>query len=227
MRLDVDPTSGRGFLTGDAVNTAARLEAAAPPMAVLVGALTRDLSHGAIEYERLSPVAAKGKAEPVPAWIARHPLARTGLRTAGFTTTPFLGREREISALHDMLREAAGASQRQIALLVGEPGVGKAVWCWSSRDPWMSVRRWSPGVRGVACRTERASLSGPWERSSGSMPGSWIRTTWGRSKRSWRLSCPTAKTRPGFVSVFAHWSASTLLRPSARRTSRRGNASSN
>jgi class 3 adenylate cyclase/tetratricopeptide (TPR) repeat protein len=126
VRLDVDPASGRGFLTGDAVNTAARLQAAAPPMAVLVGALTRDLSHGAIEYERLSAVPAKGKAEPVPAWIARRPLARTGLRTAGFTTTPFLGRDREISALHDMLRESAGANQSQMALLVAEPGVGKS-----------------------------------------------------------------------------------------------------
>src|SRR5665647_3045995 len=34
VRLDVDPSSGRGFLTGDAVNVAARLEAAAPPMGV-------------------------------------------------------------------------------------------------------------------------------------------------------------------------------------------------
>ena len=33
VRLDVDPLSGRGFLTGDAVNVAARLQAAAPPEA--------------------------------------------------------------------------------------------------------------------------------------------------------------------------------------------------
>ena len=37
VRLDVDPSSGRGFLTGDAVNTAARLQAAAPPMGLVVG----------------------------------------------------------------------------------------------------------------------------------------------------------------------------------------------
>jgi class 3 adenylate cyclase len=39
VRLDVEPASGRGFLAGDAVNTAARLEAAAPPLGVVVGAL--------------------------------------------------------------------------------------------------------------------------------------------------------------------------------------------
>ena len=39
VRLDVDPASGRGFLTGDAVNTAARLQAAAPPGGVAVGEL--------------------------------------------------------------------------------------------------------------------------------------------------------------------------------------------
>ena len=37
VRLDVDPVSGEGFLTGDAVNVAARLQSAAPPMAVAVG----------------------------------------------------------------------------------------------------------------------------------------------------------------------------------------------
>ena len=64
MRLDVDPASGRGFLTGDAVNVAARLQAAAPPGGVAVGALTHELTARVIEYEQLPPVAAKGKAEP-------------------------------------------------------------------------------------------------------------------------------------------------------------------
>ena len=37
VRLDVDPRSGEGFATGDTLNTAARIEAAAPVMGVAVG----------------------------------------------------------------------------------------------------------------------------------------------------------------------------------------------
>jgi class 3 adenylate cyclase len=36
VALGVDPASGEGFLTGDAVNVAARLQSTAPPMAVAV-----------------------------------------------------------------------------------------------------------------------------------------------------------------------------------------------
>ena len=71
VRLDVDPSSGRGFLTGDAVNTAARLETAAAPGGVVVGDLTHQLSERVIVYEELPPIAAKGKGEPVPAWLAK------------------------------------------------------------------------------------------------------------------------------------------------------------
>ena len=61
VRLDVDPASGRGFLVGDAVNTAARLQAAAPPMGVAAGARSYELTRHVFVYEKLSPVAAKGK----------------------------------------------------------------------------------------------------------------------------------------------------------------------
>ena len=46
VRLDVDPRSGEGFATGDTMNTAARLEAAAPVMGVAVGAGTFRASRG-------------------------------------------------------------------------------------------------------------------------------------------------------------------------------------
>ncbi len=80
VRLNVLPSSGEGFLVGDAVNTAARLLAAAPPMGVIVGERTQALSAQAIDYEELPPFVARGKTRPVTAWLARGSRARTGMR---------------------------------------------------------------------------------------------------------------------------------------------------
>ena len=125
-RLDVGPLSGRGFVTGDAVNTAARLQSVAPPMGVAVGELTHELSAGVIDYEELPSVSAKGKSEPLSAWLARRPVARTGLRTTGLTATPFLERENELLALEDALSRASTLDEMEMVLIVGEPGIGKS-----------------------------------------------------------------------------------------------------
>jgi class 3 adenylate cyclase/tetratricopeptide (TPR) repeat protein len=126
LHTDVDPASGETFLTGDAVNTAARLETAAPPGGVLAGALTRELTRQAIAYEELPPLTLKGKKEPVPAWLAKQVQSRTGLRTAGAADTPFVGRERELARLLAAFETAATSSQPQFCLIVGEPGIGKS-----------------------------------------------------------------------------------------------------
>jgi class 3 adenylate cyclase len=125
-RLDVSPGSGEGFLTGDAVNTAARLQAAAPPGGVAVGALTRALTQHAIIYEELPPVVAKGKAEPVPAWLASGAVARRGVDAGGDELTPLVGREVELTYLSAIFDKAASQASPQFALLIGEPGIGKS-----------------------------------------------------------------------------------------------------
>jgi class 3 adenylate cyclase/tetratricopeptide (TPR) repeat protein len=126
VRLDVDPASGRGFLTGDAVNVAARLEAAAPPGGVGVGALTHELTARVIEYCELPPVSAKGKSEPVTAWLATGTLARRGLDSGTGDLTPLVGREVELSYLSAVFDKVTAQSLPQFALLVGEPGIGKS-----------------------------------------------------------------------------------------------------
>ena len=126
VRLDVDPASGGGFLVGDAVNTAARLQAAGPPMAVVAGVLTHQLTEHAIVYEEMPPVVAKGKAAPVPAWRALRPLARTGLRTGGLTAVPFLGRQNELEVLHGALDDASANGEGRAVLIIGDPGMGKS-----------------------------------------------------------------------------------------------------
>jgi class 3 adenylate cyclase/tetratricopeptide (TPR) repeat protein len=126
VRLDVDPISGRGFLTGDAVNTAARLETAAPPMGVVVGQLSHDLTIRAIVYEELPPVAAKGKAEPVAAWLATGRLARRGLELRSADLTPLVGREVELAYLSAIFDKTLLQAAPQFVLIVGEPGIGKS-----------------------------------------------------------------------------------------------------
>ena len=126
VRLDVAPASGRGFLTGDAVNVAARLQGAAPPGGVAVGGLTHGLAEGAFVFEDLAPLGLKGKSEPVSAWLVKGPRSRTGLRTAGTTTTPFIGRQAELAAVQEALTRAIELGSAQFCLLVGEPGIGKS-----------------------------------------------------------------------------------------------------
>ena len=73
VRLDVDPGSGEGFLTGDAVNVAARLQSAAPPMAVAVGEATHAATEQVFAFDACHAVTLKGKSQPLRAWIATAP----------------------------------------------------------------------------------------------------------------------------------------------------------
>src|SRR5438876_2729547 len=56
-----------GMVTGDAVNVAARLQAAAPPGGVVIGEATALAVADVIELEPLGPLQLKGKSEGVPA----------------------------------------------------------------------------------------------------------------------------------------------------------------
>ena len=125
VRPDVDPASGEGFLTGDAVNVAARLQSVAPPMAVAVGEATHAATEKAFAFDACHPVAVKGKKEPLRAWIATAPLARTGAELRSFSSE-FVGREDELAELQALLDETAADGRLRCALLVGEPGIGKS-----------------------------------------------------------------------------------------------------
>src|SRR2546423_193483 len=56
------------LVTGDAVNTAKRLEQSAGADEILIGDTTRRLVANATELEPAAPIAAKGKRRPVDAW---------------------------------------------------------------------------------------------------------------------------------------------------------------
>jgi class 3 adenylate cyclase len=65
------------MLTGDAVNTAARLQSAAEPNQIVAGASVYASTKEVIEYADLPPLTLKGKGEPVPAWRVLRIKART------------------------------------------------------------------------------------------------------------------------------------------------------
>ena len=58
-----DVSSGQRLVTGDTVNTAARLEQAAPPLQILISEPTYRLVRDAVEIEPLEPLELKGKAD--------------------------------------------------------------------------------------------------------------------------------------------------------------------
>jgi class 3 adenylate cyclase/tetratricopeptide (TPR) repeat protein len=110
-------------VTGDTVNVAARLQAAASVGGILVGDRTRRGSEGAIAYRRLEPLALKGKAERVTAWEA------TGLREEAEpegSRTPLVGREDELAQLERLFERADRDSAPHLVTVVGQPGVGKS-----------------------------------------------------------------------------------------------------
>jgi len=112
---------------GDTTNVAARMQQAAEPGRVTIAEATYRLVHGYFETRSLGALRVKGKPEPLPAWeVLGGREARTRLEIeADRGLTPFVGRARELDLLVDAF-ERARAGQGQVALLVGEPGIGKS-----------------------------------------------------------------------------------------------------
>src|SRR5436190_15270065 len=127
--VDVERASGPRdrMLTGDAVNTAARLEAAAEPGRVLVGPGVFAATKEVIEYRELPALDLKGKAEPVPAWQAQRIRAKQrGERPQLGMEAKLVGRDEELSVLKDTFRRVQGEGRPALVTVVGPAGVGKS-----------------------------------------------------------------------------------------------------
>ena len=79
VALGARPEQGEGFVTGDVVNTASRLQGAAPVNGVAVSEQTYRATERVFDWEPLEPVAVKGKAEPLALWRPLRPQARLRL----------------------------------------------------------------------------------------------------------------------------------------------------
>ena len=119
-----DASTAQRLVTGDAVNTAARLEQAASGGEIVLGDLTYRLAREQIEVEFMSPLTLKGKAEPVPAYRLIRVTAQT--EAAKGQGTPFVGREAEMTRLSGGLNDAIESRHARLVAVVGDAGVGKS-----------------------------------------------------------------------------------------------------
>ena len=126
VSLDANPAAGEGMAVGDVVNTAARLQTAAPVSGILVDESTRRATRVAISYEPAEAVHAKGKAEPVRAWRAVAARSRFGVDSTHHARTRLVGRERELSLLREAFGRACHERIPQLVTIVGVPGMGKS-----------------------------------------------------------------------------------------------------
>jgi class 3 adenylate cyclase/tetratricopeptide (TPR) repeat protein len=126
VALGARPVEGEGMASGDVVNTAARLQAAAPVDGVLVDETTQRATDRVIRYEPAEPVTAKGKGDPVRVWLALSPRQSLGVDVSHARRTPLVGRDHEFGLLRDALARARAEQTPQLITLVGVPGIGKS-----------------------------------------------------------------------------------------------------
>lgn len=126
VRLDARPDAGEGMASGDVVNTAARLQSAAPVNGVIVDETTHRATRQAIDYESADPVEAKGKAQPIPVWEAVAAHSRFGVDIAHEARANLVGRERELGIVREVFERARHDRTPQLLTLVGVPGIGKS-----------------------------------------------------------------------------------------------------
>ena len=124
IALDARPEAGEGMASGDVVNTAARLQAAAAPGSILVDEATQRATESVIEFRATDSVDAKGKAAPVRAWEALVAELPVGAERLG--AAPLVGRERELGRLRTSVERALHKRAPHVVTLVGDPGIGKS-----------------------------------------------------------------------------------------------------
>ncbi|MBO0771774.1 MAG: AAA family ATPase [Actinobacteria bacterium] len=148
VALGARPARGEGLIAGDVVNTASRLQGAAPVGGVLVGPGTYSATRQVFDYQALAPVVLKGKAGPTAVFQALAPRARFGTELTRSLGTPMVGRQIDLGIVTGAFQKAVQEATVQLALVAGEPGVGKSRLVAELRsfvDSWPGQIRWRLG----------------------------------------------------------------------------------
>jgi class 3 adenylate cyclase/tetratricopeptide (TPR) repeat protein len=119
-----NPAAGHGFVSGDAVAIAKRLEQAAAPREIVLGESTHRLVEHAVHATQLDPLALKGKAEEAIAFrLESVDPAATAIPRRD--DTPLVGQQHELERLRSAYGEAASSGVR-LMTIVGDSGIGKS-----------------------------------------------------------------------------------------------------
>ena len=163
-------------MTGDAVNTAARLEQAAAPGEILIGEETYRLTRDAVRAEPADPIAAKGKSEPLSAYRLDDVTAGAAGHTRRLDA-PMVGRDRELALLGQAFDRATTDRACHLFTVMGTAGAGKTRLVEEFAAGSMRTR---PCCAGDASPTGRASRSGRssswWDKRPGSRSWTYPRT---------------------------------------------------
>jgi class 3 adenylate cyclase len=111
---------------GDAVNVAARMQAAARPGSVLVTASTYRFVSSFVEAADVGQLELKGKSDAVHAYEITG-LRADAVRLRGLqgVRAPMIGRDAQLKRLEELFL-VVKAGQGRVACIVGEPGIGKS-----------------------------------------------------------------------------------------------------
>jgi class 3 adenylate cyclase/tetratricopeptide (TPR) repeat protein len=122
---------GQGMVAGDMVNTASRIQSAAPPGVVFVGESTKRATEATIAYEDAGAFELKGKAESVPLWRALRVVAgvRGSLKSTGLEA-PFVGRDRELRMTKELFHATSEEKKAHLVSVIGMAGIGKSRLSW-------------------------------------------------------------------------------------------------
>jgi class 3 adenylate cyclase/tetratricopeptide (TPR) repeat protein len=110
---------------GDVVNTASRLQSAAPPGGVLVGESTFALTSDVVRYDEPTVLQPRGRDQSVTTWLALDTVAPPGSRVRR-SDLRLVGRSAELGVARSLLRLVAAERRSVLLHVIGESGVGKS-----------------------------------------------------------------------------------------------------
>jgi class 3 adenylate cyclase/predicted ATPase len=141
--------TAEGMVAGDAVNTAARVQAAASPGQVWVDETTHALASAAVSFTDAGAHELKGKAQPMRLWRAGAVAGQLGgaQRVDGLEA-PFTGHDADLRVVKELFHGTQESGRPRLVVLDGEAGIGKSRLAWEFEkyvDGLATTSRWHRG----------------------------------------------------------------------------------